>query len=251
MIPAAYLRVYLPESDAGAWPAHVTGPTRSVIRADKNFVWGEPGANDAFVAEWRGRRWICPRHPRLRMLEGALAFSNAYPGSMLLSEPTLRGLAEELHSLRTAAPDARSHILTTPWHVPLRWFSPFRSEEREMYNSPDGHSLRYRVAVGKAVPRVKRAVAILETAGFDEGIIDQVRELESWLEAFTGDALLELDYGRVASLFSGADLALDDSAELVNASLNALFEGDFERAGRAYGQVAERWAKAQALTYVN
>ncbi len=55
----------------------------------------------------------------------------------------------------------------------------------------------------------------------------------------------------MASLFSDADLALDDSAELVNASLAALKELDYERAGRAYGRVAERWAKAQALTYVN
>jgi hypothetical protein len=55
----------------------------------------------------------------------------------------------------------------------------------------------------------------------------------------------------VASLFSGADLALDDSAELVASSLAALRDLDYERAGRAYGRVAERWAKAQALTYVN
>ena len=68
---------------------------------------------------------------------------------------------------------------------------------------------------------------------------------------FTPVALLELDYGRVASLFSGADLALDDSAELVHESLDALHKLDYDRAGRAYGRVAERWAKAQALTYVN
>ncbi len=251
MIPAAYLRIYLPESEAASWPAHMTGPTRPVISASDEFVWGESRADDAFVAEWEGRRWICPRHPRLRMLEGALAFSSAHPGSLLLSAPTLAELVNELESLRSSAPDARSQILTSPWHVPLRWFSVFRSEEREMYNAPDGHSLRYRAPVGEAVPRVKRAVAILETAGFDDAIIDQVRELEGWLDRFDSGALVELDYARVATLFSGADLALDDSAELVNASLSALYELDYERAGRAYGKVAERWAKAQALSYVN
>lgn len=251
MIPAAYLRVYFPEAEAASWPAHVTGPTRSVISASEQFVWGETGADDAFVAEWEGKRWVCPRRPRLRMLEGALAFSNANPGSLLLSEPTVQELVDELESLRSMAPDARSQILTSPWHVPLRWFSLFRSEEREMYNSPDGHSVRYRTPAGKAVPRVKRAVAILETAGFDDAIIDQVRELEQWLERFDAGSLVELDYGRVAGLFSGADLALDDSAELINASLSALYELDYERAGSAYGMVAERWAKAQALSYVN
>ena len=251
MIPAAYLRVYVPESGAELWPAHVTGPTRPVISASDQFVWGESRGEDAFVAEWEGRRWLCPRHPRLRMLEGALAFSNANPGSALLSEPTLQTLLAELESLRTVSPDLKSHILTSPWHVPLRWYSPFRSEEREMYNAPDGHSIRYRTAVGKAGPRTKRAVAILESAGFDGSIIDRVRDLEEWLDAFEPSALLELDYARVSSLFSGADLALDDSAELVNVSLSALHDLDYERAGRAYGRVAERWARAQALSYVN
>lgn len=253
MIPAAYLRVYLPENHAGSWPAHVTGPTRRVIRAGETFVWGEPGSNDAFVAEWHGRRYVCPRHPRLRMLEGALAFSNsnANPRSVLVSEPEVASIADELESLRSEVPDARSHILTSPWHVPLRWFIPYDAEDREMYNAPDGHSIRYRTTVGEAVPRVKRAAAIIEEAGFDESIVEQIRELHAWLRDFDAPGLLELDYARVAFLFSDADLALDDSAELVNASLAALKELDYERAGRAYGRVAERWAKAQALTYVN
>lgn len=251
MIPAAYLRVYLPEVHAGSWPTHVTGPTRPIIRAGQNFVWGESGNEDAFMTEWSGRRYVCPRHPRLRMLEGALAFSHANPGSMLLSRPAVAYIAAELESLRSTVPDARSHILTSPWHVPLRWFTPFRSEDREMYDGPDGHSILYRTTVDEALPRVKRAVSIVEAAGFDEGIVDQIRDLERWLQDFTLAALLELDYARVASLFSGADLALDDSAELVNASLDALHELDYERAGRAYGRVAERWARAQALTYVN
>ena len=251
MIPAAYLRVYLPETHAAPWPAHVTGPTRPVIRASENFVWGEPGNEDAFVAEWKGGRFMCPRHPRLRMLEGALAFSHENPGSLLLSGSTVEYIAAELESLRSEVPDARSHILTSPWHVPLRWFTSFDAEEREMYNSPDGHSIRFRTSVGDALPRVKRAVSIVEKAGFDEGIVGQVKELEGWLTDFTSVALLELDYSRVASLFSGADLALDDSAELVHESLDALRRLDYESAGRAYGRVAERWAKAQALTYVN
>ena len=251
MIPAAYLRVYLPVSHTSSWPAHVTGPTRAVIRASEHFVWGETSGDDAFTAEWNGRRYLCPRHPRLRMLEGALAFSNSNPGSMLLSEPTVQYIADELESLRSSDPDIKSYILTSPWHVPLRWFSLFRSEDREMYRAPDGHPVRYRTTVGSAPPRVKRAVAILETAGFEEGIVDQVRDLERWLDGFTIAALVELDYARVSSLFSSAELALDDSAEQVNASLSALHELDYERAGRAYGRVAERWAKAQALTYVN
>lgn len=251
MIPAAYLRVYLPEAHAGTWPTHVTGPTRPIIRAGESFVWGESSSEDAFVAEWNGRRYVCPRHPRLRMLEGALAFSHANPGSMLLSRPTVEHVAAELKSLKSAVPDARSHILTSPWHVPLRWFAPFRSEDREMYKAPDGHSIRYRATVVQSLPRLKWAVSTVEEAGFDKGTVDQIRALEHWLQNFTPLALLELDYARVASQFSGADLAVDDSAALVKESLDALRAMDYEQAGRAYGRVAERWARAQALTYVN
>jgi hypothetical protein len=251
MIPAAYLRVYVPETKARAWPTHVTGPTRRVIRAGDTFVWVEPGREDAFVAEWNGRRYVCPRHPRLRMLEGALAFSNANPGSMLLSRPTVEHIAAELESLRSSGPGVRSHILTSPWHVPLRWFIPYGADDREMYEAPDGHSLRYRTTVGAALPRVKRAARVVDDAGFDEAIVEQIGDLHRWMRDFDRAALLELDYARVAGLFSGADLVLDDSAELVNASLDALDELDFERAGRSYGRVAERWTTAQALTYVN
>ena len=227
MIPAAYLRVYLPESEAGSWPPHVTGATRRLIVASDSFVWGEPAGNDAFVAEWKGRRYFCPRHPKLRMLEGALAFSSAHPSSRLLSEVTVEHIASELERLRSREPDARSHILTSPWHVPLRWFTPFRPKEREMYNAPDGHSIRYRTTVGDALPRVAKAVKAVKQAGFDEGIVEQIEDLENWLDEFSQIALLELDYARVASLFSGADLALDDSAELVLASLDALRRYDW------------------------
>ena len=109
------------------------------------------------------------------MLEGALAFSNANPGSMLLSRPTVEYIAAELETLKSAVPHARSHILTSPWHVPLRWFAPFHSEDREMYNAPDGDSIRYRATVDQALPRLKWAVSTVEEAGFDEGTVDQIR----------------------------------------------------------------------------
>jgi hypothetical protein len=63
--------------------------------------------------------------------------------------------------------------------------------------------------------------------------------------------MVELDYGSVAGLFSSGDLAIDESAAEVWASLEALERGDFEDATEHYSMAASRWAAAQAVTYSN
>jgi hypothetical protein len=252
MIRCAYLRVYVPADRAGTWMSHVSGVRhRAIMRASDHFVWTETTSDDAFTIEWEGSRYVCPRYPRLRMLEGAVAFNATYPGSMLLPDVTVQRLARELDAIRAEAPDARSYILPSPWHVPLRWFVPFLAEQKEIYEVGGVTSARYRTAVGAGLPRVARAAAILDAAGFDDAVIEQVRDLERWLSEFSSGSMLELDYAGVADLFQPADIALDESAEEVAASLAALEAYDYERAGEHYAAVAMRWAPAQALGYVN
>jgi hypothetical protein len=251
MIEAAYLRVYVPSDRIARYPRHIAPIQRSIIDASDHFVWGEPSTDDAFRIEVDGRAYLCPRSPRLRMLEGVLAFSNAYPTSRIVPERVVRHAANELEQLRADLPDSRSHILTSPWHVPLRWFIPFTPDQRELYEGLGGASIRYRTALGPGRARVHRATVTLDEAGFDPSVVSQVEDLQRWLDEFTSDALLELDYAGVASLFNPADLAFDDSAEEIDASLDALAELDYETAGRHYAEVAARWAHAQAVTYVN
>ena len=139
---------------------------RAIMRASNHFVWSETTADDAFTVEWEGRRYVCPRYPRLRMLEGAVAFNATYPGSMLLPDVTAQRLAAELETIRADAPDARSYILTSPWHVPLRWFVPFLPEQKEVYELAGVTSARYRTTVGAGLPRVARAAANPRRGGF-------------------------------------------------------------------------------------
>ena len=120
-----------------------------------------------------------------------------------------------------------------------------------MYQLDGTTTARFRTLLGRGRPKVHRAAEVLEDAGFDDSVIEQVRDLARWLEEFTSEAVLELDYASVARLFDEADVILDDSAEEVAASLAALAEGDFDGAGRAYASVASRWAHAQALTFAN
>ncbi len=221
------------------------------MRADDRFVWQESTVDDAFAVEWRGSTYVCPRFPRLRMLEGVLAFNKTYPGEPLVPPDAVRDAADELARLRSDRPSARSHILSSPWHVPLRWFAAFDPDDKDLYDGLFGVAIRYRTVLGAAAERIRRSVRILEDAGFEDHLIAQVQDLERWLGAFEGDALLELDYATVATLFSDTDLVLDDSAAEVGSSLAALAAGDFEQAGTYYAAVASRWAPVQALAYVN
>ena len=121
------------------------------LRGDEHFLWAEPMGNDAFSVTWQGAKYVCPRYPRLRMLEGMLAFNNAFPDAALIPRAELVAASEELSQLRDQSPAVRSHILTSPWHVPIRWFIAFLLEEREMYERPAGLSVRYRTLQGDAI----------------------------------------------------------------------------------------------------
>ena len=145
----------------------------------------------------------------------------------------------------------RSHILTSAWHVPIRWFAAFTHEEKEIYETERGLSVRYRTSMSSAQERVGRAVQIVEGAGFDPGVVGQVESLDSWLRRFAADSMLELDYDRVAELFSDGDLVLDESVADTASSLHALEQGNYEEAGAFYAAIARRWGRVQALAFAN
>lgn len=251
MIRSAYLRVYIPARAARSRAETSPGTRRSAIRFTDHLVWNESTADDAFRIRWADEVYVCPRNPRLRMLEAALAFSRANPTSGLVPRAAAEQIAGELARLRLEQPGARSHILTSPWHVPLRWFAVVDPDEREMYANDGMASIRYRTPIASARVRAARAVEILDNAGFDDIVIDDVRDLHDWIEGFTSEGVLELDYGGTSWLFEPSDLVLDESAAEVHASLKALDASDFDQAGRWYAAVAGRWSEAQALAYVN
>lgn len=252
MIRVAYLRVYVPADRAPGWSRHASD-AHSVRAVGDSFLWSESMGEDAFSTTWDGEPYVCPRYPKLRILEGMLAFTNAYPrfGELMVPEAVVQNAAGQLALIKAESPEARSYILASPWHVPLRWFAAFDPAERELVERPDGITIRYRTAIGSARRRLERAVTVLDNAGFEDGVVEPARDVLHWVSEFAEDAMLELDYGRVVELFSEGDLALDDSCEDVNASLEALESGNFERAGLRYASVAGRWAEAQSLTYVN
>ena len=249
MISTAYLRVFV-IGDTTETELHDDSLVdERVIRSDGRFLWDESLREDAFVTVWNGVSYVCPRNIRLRMVEGVLAFSGTYPRIPLVSEEERESFKRELAGLRSA--DRRSHILASPWHVPLRWFGAFSPSEREIYERRDGLGIRYRTDLGEAVDRIGWAVRVLDGAGFPEPVVEQVRDLERWLAEFPAGSMLELDYATVSDQFADADLTFDESAADVRKSLEALESGDGEASSTAYGQVSRRWASRQALTFAN
>ena len=208
MIVSAFLRSYLPQGSLPQYLEHA-GPVSSFIRGNDHFLWREPLMDDAYQVTWQDDIYVCPRHSRLRMLEGVLAFSNAFPDTGLIPEPQVVDASTQLEELRSRSSSMRSYILTSPWHVPIRWFSAFLHDERELYERNGAMSVRYRTLLGDAQERVERAAQIVEGAGFDTSVVDQVRALASWLNGFPAEGMVELDYGSVGELFSEGDLVLD------------------------------------------
>jgi len=215
---------------------------------------GEEPDGEDLIAEWLGRSFVCPRNTRIRMLEGALAFYNAYSvagASLIVPETVAERAARELVRLSKIDPLSRSHILTSAWFVPLRWFVPFDPSEREVIGQPEVAGIRYRTLAGRAKQRLRRALDALRSAGLDESVIQQLDDLDEWVGGFHRSSMLELDYGTVAQLFHPSDLVIDETADDVWMSISALERGDLNRAGEHYAAAASRWAPAMAVTYSN
>lgn len=251
MIKAAYLRVYEPSDGTDNEPAR----SEERLREVSEYGLMSESLNDGVLsATWNDVHYVCPRFPRLRLLEGLLGFRNAYPGltaELLIPEEVAERAAAELEALQDHDPDAKSHILSSPWHVPLRWFSAFDASERSVEERDGATALLYRTTIAQADDRLTRALVTLQSAGFQDAVIDQVQELYNWVASFDDDCLLELDYGGVAELFSDGALALDETAADIQSSLSALEAGNLDEASDHYAQAAARWAHAQSLTYMN
>ena len=251
MIKAAYLRVYVP-GDASDEEAERPEPR---LREVSEYGLMSESLNDGVLATtWNDAAYVCPRHPRLRLLEGLLGFRNAYPGltaELLIPEEVAERAGAELEALRDRDPGAKSHILSSPWHVPLRWFSAFDPDERTVIEREGNNAVLYRTTISQADDRLTRALVILQNAGFQDAVIDQVQELYNWVASFGDECLLELDYGGVTELFSEGALALDETAADIQASLSALEAGNLDEASDHYANAAARWAHAQSLTYMN
>lgn len=268
MIRTSYLRVYQPlgtfpseerdqwlqqaaESDANDFAAWrkwlVTSALPDLPHA------GAP-TEGAFIRRVGDQILVCPWRTRLRMLAGLLAFRSSIPDEVadaFVPEREAQRAAAELEALGERHPDLRSHILHANWHVPLRWFAAFSDDERILLEDKDGLRIRYEARLGEARARLARALDVLEANWIDDSVTAAVRELIEWVDGFSEDGLMELDYSSVAGMFAEEDLVDDRSAGEVSACLDALESGDLMRAGRLFATLTDRWTEVRAQEVVN
>lgn len=251
MIRTANLRVYLEEA-ATAVRGLPEAPSQRVSPVAVGVALTmERAGSDAYTTEWRGRVYRCPRTPMVRMLEGLLALraASSQLGPPLFPQSAADEARQRLEALKKSDGGV-AHILTSAWHVPMRWFVPFAPDQREIVETP-ATNIRYRQLVGEGMDRLDEAIDILEHSDIPSAITAEVRELRAWLRAFPPSSMVELDYGSVARFFNDGELALDQSVADLWASLDALSSNNWPTAGERYGTLVERWALPMAIAYSN
>jgi hypothetical protein len=251
---ASELRVYVPAAEA-------TDELLSVPLAlppDNRWVSTEFGLvagslrEDALEAFYGEERYLCPRTPRLRMLEGVLAFHNGYAeigNASIVGAELADRAADELAVLQLQS-ELEVQILSAQWHVPLRWFLLFDPDQRELFETDEETVVRYRSILSLSMERLAHAIEVIRDVGFDP-IADEMEGLFEWLDQFDPSWMVELDYAGVASLFNPVDLAMDNTAEEIWKSVEALGAGDFAEAGHWYQRTVERWSPAVSISYAN
>ena len=272
VIKTAQFRVYLPEARVAPMPESDGGGGFGAH--DRTYAISALSmSDDAIAAEWRGDRFLCPRTPRLRMLEGVLAVRNAYGrlgADGVVPERVARAAREELEQIQQEWPTARAHILTSAWHVPLRWFVPFVTSSRELVCDGDRLRIRYRsdqrVAManldtyrnlqGPKLSAEQLGATVVSSFPSVRGTLGHIVAAEwvwlrRWLGEFPTAAMVELDYGSVADLFGEEELVMDESASEVRAALDALNRGTVPSAIRHYHRVVSHWSDLAAISSKN
>lgn len=253
--PASQMRVYLdvdafPARERDHWQAYVErgdGLSREQAaavqtRVTASWVMDAPtaGPAEALVRRAGQRRLVCPLdlETRTSWAWGRLADQ--------VSPSVLRAFVQDDEIRRQLDRSARSarapSILDHPWAVPLQWYMAFDPAEQRRTNPAegDGPRVRFLSTVGQAADRVDRALRIVtETIHADpDGTLTGLADLAGWLDAFPDEALLELDYGRLArELPAAQDHACSDLWQ----AIDALERDDLFGAIAAYGVARACW----------
>ncbi|HEY2192564.1 MAG TPA: hypothetical protein VGH76_09725 [Actinomycetospora sp.] len=200
---------------------------------------------------------VCPLDTRPRAAAALVGFLST-------ESPVLRAAA--LHDEESAARsraeavvaelgESATHVVSATWTVPLPWFVLVEAADRVLVlgrddpataDAPVGSGVRrrcyWRVPMADALARADSAAELLSSALGDGGPSEVLRDTARWLRHFDAGSLVELDYGGLVQLLDDETLAADTSAEDVGEALDALREGDAEKAMASYRRLRDFWA---------
>ncbi len=260
----ASLRVYEPidsfeAADQLRWSQiAITAPTGwdEQVRSLKRSITNEPPnlkPDGAHVLEHEGKRYIAPWSTAARCWAALDDFKYTLPPSVIKFFIP-QTIEDSINSTIDIVEDKVSHILTSTWNIPPRWFALFSPDERLRGVNEDGHFTISRTAISNAKNRCTFThQAVL--GAFGEGAVEgEVAELLAWLEIFDPKSIVELDYGGLATylnkqLIENGEVGLDadTSIEDVTSSIAGLASGDGALAGRGYERLVSRWRRVSAL----
>ena len=260
----ASLRVYEPIDsfevvDQLRWSQiAITSPTGwdEQVRSLKRSITNEPPhlkPDGAHVLEHEGKRYIAPWSTAARCWAALDDFKYTLPPSVIKFFIP-QTIEDSINSSIDMVEDKVSHILTSTWSIPPRWFALFSPDERLRGVNEDGHFTISRTAISNAKSRCTFThQAVL--GAFGEGAVEgEVAELLAWLEIFDPKSIVELDYGGLATYLNNqlieqgeVGLDADTSIEDVASSIAGLASGDGALAGRGYERLVSRWRRVSAL----
>ena len=267
MRPTPYvssLRVYEPiaafeTADQLRWnQIAVTSPTGwdEQNRALRRAIITEPPAlkpDGAHILEQEGKRYIAPWSTAARCWVALDDFKTTLPPAIV--RYFLPQTIEDAISVNSdIVEDKVSHIITSTWNIPPRWFSLFEANDRLRGTNEDGPYTILRTSISNAKQRCLFAHQAVVNA-FSNGPIEQeIADLLEWLSIFHSESIVECDYGGLAiylekTLIENGEPGLnaDTSIEDVARSLAGLAAGDGALAGQGYERLVTRWRRVAAF----
>jgi hypothetical protein len=218
----------------------------------------------AHVVEVDGVTLVSPWRTTVRAQEALLDFCSELPDVVVdafTSRTLLESAEVELDRWRAEHGTVTTHVRTSTWQVPLRWFVLVDPQEREVQLGEPvegvglarrtGRSLVYRTPMSRARRRVAQALQVIRTALQDAAVTQGLEELGRWLEEFHPRSYVELDYGGLVHLLDDAELSQDESARDMASALRHLAEGDGAAASVAYQRMTARMRALQAVESAN
>ncbi len=211
----------------------------------------------AHILEYKGKRYVAPWSTAVRCWAALEDFKYTLPTSVVKFFIP-QSVEDSITSAIKIVEDKVSHVLTSTWSIPPRWFALFSPDERLRGVKEDDHFTILRTSILNAKNRCTFThQAVL--GAFGEGVVEgEVAELLTWLEIFDGRSIVELDYGGLAAhlhnqLVNSGEVGLDadTSVEDVTTSVAGLASGDGFLAGKGYERLVSRWRRVSVLESAN
>lgn len=205
------------------------------------------------ILDLEGKKYVAPWSIGIRCIKALEEFKSSLPNSVVkLFIP--EQVEKFMESASEIIENRATHILTSNWSIPPRWFTPFIPEDKVFKRVTDSLSVVFRTTISNAKQRVAFAhKTVLNTFGTGP-IESEIADLINWLSIFDSQSIVELDYGGLAThmnnlltLNGSGGLEADTSVEDVLTSISGLAAGDGAKANLGYERLVSRWRKMAAL----